>query len=399
VKRIFLVIFVVVIGLLIVYNIIFFGKSDFVEKSGNVGVDFSVIKSVRKGFNPSFPGRGLPDYESDKAEDIPKSYAMVLLAELIRQEKNIISEEPSLHKIAGSWLLDNAKSSSDGRAGWGVPIAWDAYGDGSENPPNTIYSISNAIVMHSLLDWLEKSPSDAPREQIHQTLDAMIEPYLATTMRTPAGLIPYSLMESDRRYDTFNPAIYFAGQLQRYSWMVEERYGKKLREIADQTMRALLLHRQKDHRGFWYWYYSVQEATPNDLPHASYIVLGIRDYIRYGGLLADDFDWPAVRDHLSSFDRGEATLFAWPDFSKDVILPARLYDLGIALHLACEDPALSTFRDRLLGSVLYYRNAEGRYQKYPLGSGLDGNKGSRVVNEYEAYLFFGLVTCAIYETK
>ena len=362
-------------------------------KANNDQLSPSVIRSVYARLDPNHPGRGLPDYESDQPEDIPKSYAMVLIAELLRQEKGISPELPSLHVKAGNWLLEHSRKSPDGRVGWGVPVAWDAYGDGSINPEHTIYTISNAIVMQALLDWLDKSPSDAPRERIYQVLDAMIKPYLDESVRTPEGLLPYSLMDSDRRYDTFNPAIYFAGQLQRYSWLVDESYGKKLREIADQTMRALISHRQQDQRGHWYWHYSVQEKTPNDLPHASYIVLGIRDYLQHGGGLAKYFDWPAVRDHLFSFKRKDATLFAWPDFSKDIVLPARLYDIGIAMYVSCHEKTLKPLSHSLLESVQYYRNSSGGYQKYPVGSGQDEKKGNRVVNEYEAYLLLGLVSC------
>lgn len=353
----------------------------------------STSEAVYKNFDPIHPGRGLADYESDQSVDIPKSYGMLLIAELIRQEKGILPFRPSLHQIAGNWLLNNAQLSPDGNIGWGVPIAWDAFSDGSINPENTIYTISNAIVMNALLDWLEKSPSDAPRERIYQILDAMIKPYLEKTMRTPSGLLPYSLMACDRPYDTFNPAAYFSGQLQRYASMIDEKRGQKLRQMADQTMQVLLDNHQIDKRGRWYWYYSIQETTPNDLPHASYIVLGIRDYQRYGGRLSKQFDWLSVRDHLASFDRHGETLFGWPDFSTSIDRPARLYDVGIALHVVCNEPELRSTRNRLLQSIPKYRNAVGNYQKYPVASKLEANMGNRIVNEYVSYLYLGLLSC------
>lgn len=353
----------------------------------------STIEAIYTQFDTNYPGRGLSDYESDQAVDIPKSYAMLLIAELIRQEKGILPDQPSLHGTAGYWLLSHASQNSDGYFGWSLPVAWDAFGDGSVNPAYTTYTINNAIVMHALLDWLEKSPSDAPRAIIYQELDAMIQPYLERSMRTPAGLLPYSLLACDRPYDVFNPAAYFAGQLQRYATMVGKRYSQQLREVADQTMQVLLNYAKRGKKDQWYWYYSAQEIRPNDLPHASYIALGIRDYQRYGGRLRRQFDWSSIRNHFVTFDRGESTLFGWPDFVSDVDRPARLYDVGIALHWICHESDMGLLREKLLQSVPRYRNAEGNYQKYPVDAGLEANMGDRVVNEYVSYLYLGLLSC------
>jgi hypothetical protein len=68
---------------------------------------------------------------------------------------------------------------SEMRTGWGMPWAWDAFGDGSVNPPETAYAITTALAIHALLDagqpvdrgiaehwrsrldWYSDRPSDA----------------------------------------------------------------------------------------------------------------------------------------------------------------------------------------------------------------------------------------------
>ncbi len=352
----------------------------------------AVLDKLQASLDADHPGRGMTDYPSDLPDDIPKAYAMVLLGEIARGRLLGAGEVPRPGPVAGTWLLDHADENRDGVTGWGVPIAWDAYGDGSINPANTEYAISTAISIHALLDWAEVSDK-APRQRILDTVEKALLPYLDSRIRSPAGMSPYSLKTSDRPYDTFNPAAYLAGQMQRFSRITNDAaMAAKLREAADSTMRALLAHKQiNPEGGDWYWNYSIQEAVPNDLPHASYIVDGIVAYLVHGGQLSDRFDRPKVVAHLLQFldAKGEG-LRAWPRFKADVTMPARLYDLGIAMHVACSEQALAPMRGKLFAQVPAYLGADGHYMKYPLSS----ERPNLVVAEYEAYLFRGLASCA-----
>ena len=341
--------------------------------------------------NPEHPGRGTTDYPGNTSEDVPKSYAMVLLAELDRVDTGLKPDSKNMAPAAGRWLLDHADENGDGVIGWGVPVAWDAYGDGSINPANTEYTISTAIVVDALLSWSERD-ADAPWQEIMDTIDRSLQPYLNKAMRTPSGLAPYSLQVVDRPYDTFNPAAYLAGQLQRFSRKTQDPVRQmQLRHVADDTMRSLLEHRKNSAQdGRWYWNYSVQEEVPNDLPHAGYIIDGIRTYIAYGGLLGEQFDRFAVLAHLRDFPVGGETVLAWPQFRRDVTMPARSYDLGFALHLVCSESSVSDLRDTMLSILPRYRNEQGQYTKYPAGT-----EGQAVLSvaEYEAYLYRGVLSC------
>jgi hypothetical protein len=357
--------------------------------------------AIHAALSPQRPGHGITDYPGHAEGDVPKAYAMVLLAEVERLGTAWRAGEANLARTAGQWLLTHADEDGDGVTGWGLPVAWDAYDDGSVNPPHTAYTISTAIVIDALLGWAERDP-EAPLAHIRRTVHAAIEPYLDPAIWSPSGLAPYSLAAADRRYDTFNPAAYLAGQMQRASrGVADPRQRERYLASADATMRAVLRHRQlAPGSGHWTWSYSLQQPTlPNDLPHAGYMIEGIRAYIEHGGRLADEFDWYAVLAHLGDFrgtEKDADAVRAFPSFRPRVTLPARAYDLGLALHLACTETRMAHLAPWLVKAVQRYRTSAARYLKYPLGTTAAlATAPDLVVNEYEAYLYRGLTSCAL----
>ncbi len=50
------------------------------------------------------------------------------------------------------YFVQNDALESDGKIGWGLPVAWDAFGDGTINPANQIYGFQTALVSWALLD-------------------------------------------------------------------------------------------------------------------------------------------------------------------------------------------------------------------------------------------------------
>ncbi len=362
----------------------------FAQPSQPAESDWSTVaRSLYANIDQTQPGRGTTDYPGNTVDSIPKATAMVLLAELDRADLGFDPQKKSLARSAGRWLLEHADENHDGVIGWGVPVAWDAYGDGSVNPAHTEYTISTAIVVDALMTWRARDPA-APGKEILDKVGRAFDPYLNRAMRSPSGLAPYSLRESDRPYDTFNPAAYMAGQLQRYSGMVRDAPRQAaLRAVADATMESLLRHRQVSARKNWYWNYSVQENVPNDLPHASYVIDGIRTYMAYGGRLSGQFDRYAVVGHMRDFPVEGGTVRGWPGFRDDVKTPARSYDLGFALYIACSE-GTADLRASLSGSLHRYRTLDGRYAKYPLGT---DTASPLVVAEYEAYLYRGVLAC------
>lgn len=347
-----------------------------------------ILLKVVASIDPDHPGRGLADYPSDEPADVPKSYALILLGaveEAKEQKRQGINEFGSK---AGKWLIENADANGDGVIGWGVPIAWDAYGDGSVNPENTEYSISTAIAVDALLGWVDYV-DDKQKQEMLALVERALQPYLSTSMRTPAGLLPYSLLAQDRKYDTFNSAVYLAGQMQRYAEITKDpELRDELRSAADATMAALIKNKKiAPDSGSWYWNYSIQEENPNDLPHAGYVIEGVVTYIENNGRLASSFNKDKVFNHLMDFFGADGKVRGWPAFRPEIMTPARLYDLSIASQLMCrfKDPMSGNL---FLGEVERYASPAGGYLKYP-----DGMKANRQVAEYEAYLYRALFAC------
>ena len=262
---------------------------------------------------------------------------MVLMGEIERGRLLNLADVPAPGPVAGTWLLDHADENRDGVPGWGLPVAWDAYGDGSINPTNTEYAISTGIAIQALIDWIGASET-APRARILGLVGQALRPYLDRSTWSPSGMLPYSLRESDRRYDTFNSAAFLAGQMQRFSNITDDALlASRLRKTADATMQALLANKQVSPDGSaWYWNYSIQEPVPNDLAHAGFIIDGVTAYMASGGQLSGLFERPKVVANLLQFNDSSAVgVRAWPRFKADASSPARLVDLGVALRLTC----------------------------------------------------------------
>ncbi|MCG6121922.1 MAG: hypothetical protein MEP57_04345 [Microvirga sp.] len=358
----------------------------------------TLISELHARFEPDRPGYGAADYPGYGAVHIPKSYAKILLAEVERRRHGLRPDLSDLSAVAGRWLLDNADVNDDGVVGWGVPIAWDAYGDGSENPADTEYTISTAIVVDALLTWMEADPT-APGDEIITVVAQSLVPYTQPEMRSPSGMAPYSLLVWDRVYDTFNPAAYLAGQLQRFSRIAPDAdFGRKLADTADATARALLdQKRVNPETGSWHWTYSIQENVANDLPHASYIVDGVLKYAAYGGRLAAEFDIEAIVAHLREFHDPElGYVRGWPRLQDNIDRMARTYDIGMAMTLACNNPQIADLGPVFASDIPKYRVGDEGFLKYPVGADF---VDPLVVNEYEAYLYRGAVACKLWEDR
>lgn len=368
-----------------------------------------LIADLYSRFDRENPGYGLIDYPGTPLEHTPKSYAKVLMAELVRTRNGLRPELPSLVTVSGRWLLDNSDLDGDGLTGWGVATEWDAYGDGSINPAHTRYTISTAIVVESLLDWMEQD-TDSPGPEILKTVSEALVPYVDSGIWSPSGLLPYSFVDTDRRYNTFNPAAYLAGQMQRFSLITSDNaFAESLRNAADSTVRALLDNRQiNSDTQSWYWNYSIEEEMPNDLPHASYIFYGLFEYKKSNGQLSNEIDLDAMMTHLNEFympnsDKNEEYVRGWPRLPKvlaDKIgvsdRAARSYDLGMVLSLLCNRNYLTELVETIISQLPRYRTTDGAFEKYPLQTTY---VEPLIVNEYEAYLYHGVVACEVDSQK
>ena len=100
-----------------------------------------MYKAIMRKAPSDAPALGKADYPGNLIVNVPKAQAMLLKAEILRQKANALPEMPNVADLLYQQLIDSSDSAKDGYPGWGVPCAWDAYGDGSVNPANTKYTI------------------------------------------------------------------------------------------------------------------------------------------------------------------------------------------------------------------------------------------------------------------
>lgn len=343
--------------------------------------------SLLAKFDKEFPGRGLQDYDGSVIDDYAKSYAVFLSAEINRAKATTPFKLSEQGRAAGEWLLANSDQNGNGVTGWELPVAWDAYGDGTINPAGTEYTITTGIVINSLLDWYENDPS-APKDKILQTVIAATQPFIDGTHQTLDGFIPYSFSHFDDAYVTYNSATYMLGQLQRISTFVDDTQLKlDLTNFADQAMQRVIADHLELSDGSWYWLYGDLAGGLNELAHATYIVDGIRNYILYSGNLADQIEWKAILKYLDTYSSfGGLSVYEYqPGDGTTLNDYPRLYDLGSYLRLVSLCKPNTPLLINLVDLSEKYQVTSGHYAKYIYPE----SDNALVINEYESFILYG----------
>jgi len=345
-----------------------------------------IYQKIKQKLNPKKPGFGPSDYGKFDIVDIPKAYAMFLSSELMNYKRFYGDYNLTMAVNAGNWILDNKDLNHDGIIGWGVPVAWDAFGDKSINEKNTEYTIATGIVLNSLMDWLELAPKTAPKEEILNTIKQAIQPYLKANIFSSSGLFNYSLKEEDRKYNCFNAAIYMAGQMQRFTMFISDTNLKnKIKLSTDRVMSATLKYQKVDPKGGWYWSYSVeQNNVPNDLAHACYTIDGIMTYIRNKGTLSNLFDTNAILKHFDFFSAKSGKIwYLFPSFFRIDRTP-RIYGLGMTLYIYSKYIKDTKKIDSLLNYLEKYKLSNSLYSRY--------QNEKVIVTEYLTYIMYGIAS-------
>src|ERR1700743_1034684 len=105
-------------------------------------------------------------------EEQPMTYGLVLSAESLPFHATKVEESRRRIRKAARWLLDNQDLDRDGKPGWGLPQAWDAFSDGTVDPTNQPFTITTAIVLNGLMDSLALNDfwSHAERKEIDSVM-------------------------------------------------------------------------------------------------------------------------------------------------------------------------------------------------------------------------------------
>lgn len=345
-------------------------------------------------------GRGPDLYEPLKVSDHATAYAQVLSSEAYRHSAKSDAESATRIRLAARWLIDHSELADDGKKGWGLPFAWDAFGDGTVNPVNHPYTIDTAIVLFGLLDALDTRGiwSDEERQEIVVLVKEVLWRWCAecwTQSDVMRGFFWYSPSTADN-YFLANVSSMFCGVLQRFIHDYENELSTE--EMALFNSRAsdgimLVENSAVMFRGMPFWNYIDSadfSAYTNDLVHHVYILYGIRTYRMFGGQIS--LRWTG-EDALGSVRlfTGGGVIYNYPQnpyFANDMInlkSPASLWGLGMMIAYS------STEGEEFLANFALGR-IEASYGNFPdlTVYPLNWSSDTRFYPRYAAHVLFGL---------
>ena len=227
-------------------------------------------------------------------DDQPMTYGLVLSAEAIRLKHDANAESRRRVTKATAWLLDNRDLDGDGKPGWGLPQPWDAWADGTTNPPNQPYTITTAICLDGLLDALAVPGlwTDVRRDEIRGVMRAIVLRWCREVWSDGYGG-GYFWYSPDPNDDVFgiNASVMFLGSMMR---MLVEQPGmfsadeRRLVEGRADALARAVVETVRPRRGLPFWKYGPApnrygNTNDNDLVHQVYILWGIETYRDCGG--------------------------------------------------------------------------------------------------------------------
>ena len=347
--------------------------------------------NLLRHYAPEAPGLGVDTLEPDIALHHDMAVALYASSEALRA-MSTGNETALMNAIkAANWLVENSDLDNDGEVGWGLPVAWDAFQDGSINPANQEYTITTALTIYAFVDIVKALDRFADyvskREEYIATAVSAADSFVAGKRynTTPQGIVFwYSHGEQDS-YHVMNVTAMMAGALAR------------LYEYVDQTTKDtyLSLIRSADNY-IWEealdlsasaigWNYYGEDNKPeslsdtnrsNDLVHGTYIVQGLYDISK---LLGHKAELEFCFNHLSSFVSDGMVREYAPYVDNDT--HARLWGAGYALYTLAK-----------AGKTQASENLHKCLKQYVLPGGNFGYRpdDNRIFVRHETHLLLGL---------
>jgi hypothetical protein len=274
--------------------------------------------------------------------DQPMTLGLVVSAEAIHYS-HLPNDESRRRVRAGvRWLLDHCDLDHDGAPGWGLPQPWDAWSDGTENPPNHPYTITTSIVMNGLLDSLRAGDlwSSAEKTEIHNVLVRVSRRWCRELWSEGfgGGYFWYSPRVTDNTFGV-NAASMFLGSLTRLLAEQGEALTDKDRKLftARRDAQAKAVVSTAELRdGAPYWKYAplpnrYNKVTPNDLLHHVYTLWGIESYRDVQGPVAIPWTRAEAVKSVDQFWHAGAPAEFSQDSGPLAKQPARLWSAGMML--------------------------------------------------------------------
>lgn len=307
-------------------------------------------------------GYGVNAFSNNNSTPDPMAYSLITSAEAHRYV--ITGEEDALSNMlcGADWLVANSDLNNNGLVGWGLLDAWDAFSDGSVNPPNTEYAITTALAVQGLLDTFDAINPKRPSQTENNTpinketylqyaelaMNSYIDSKAYNTHPNSRVAFWYSLRPEDS-YEVINIEAMFAGILQRLAVATSDSsMAITYSEFADQVVNYMLDFKE-DYNQAWLWGYCGRYAPSsykprlNDSVHAAYVVDGLMMYHQYGGRLGNQIEDVKLLAGLEMFiTDGQVIELPGQD------TPARIWGVGYLLYVINR-----YFENSSLGDVVY----------------------------------------------
>jgi hypothetical protein len=259
-------------------------------------------------------------------------------------------------RAAADWLV------SHNQPGWGLGFEWDAFGDQSVNPANTVYGITVAVAAQGLLAAHRRCNHASYLQAAVSALDY----YSRFFIETPNG---GQFWYSDQGSDAIATANISAMLIAPFAEAGELAGRPDFVALADKVAKDLM-SRRLSIGDLEYWKYSTRNNAINDAVHSAMIVLGLLEYRRLRGL---DLQLNPSIAYLSTFISDLKVL----EFSPATPIPegledrpARLWAIG-ALAAAMEEAGDHTRAKLTLDQMKSYQVSRGKYSNTPNSSKQD----------------------------
>lgn len=246
-------------------------------------------------------------------EEQPMTYGLILTSESLHFRATSGEESKRRIQKAVRWLLDNQDLDHDGKPGWGLPQAWDAFNDGTVNPINHPYTITSAIVINGLLETLTLKDfwSDSERDEILSVI-AKVAVRWSNEIWSEGyggGYFWYSPNPADDIFAVNSPSL-FTGNLARLLYEHPDAFTRKDRHLVQSRvddMARTIIATAELRQGLPFWDYRPkhEQTQQNDVLHHIYTLLGIEMFRDYGERIK--LSWTREQAIASWINSGEIT--------------------------------------------------------------------------------------------
>ena len=275
----------------------------------------------------------------------------LILSGILRNKGMITTNNFTVINKCVDWLINHWNTDPAGYKGWGLSYAWDAYNDGSVNPPYAVYNITTAICIEALTEY-QQSGLVYRYAEVEFVLKEVCSDILARGYSSVRKMFFYSPRLEDHHF-AHNVNMYMSLSLYKYSKYCEKKdsdyESAPVLDIIKSAAVNTWEDRINDRSGVPYFPYHHSSEwgrfskRPNDLKHSMYTMRGLY-FLKRQNLIQSG---PTIEEVFRSILRFIApeNIYEMPDFKRknnNADREARLWGIGMLLIFLDELISLET---------------------------------------------------------